>query len=152
MRFAVMASRFFLRPEKVCNALLGESTLLCAEWKYDGMGYSCVTADYCIDAISSGGLANTLTLYAESEFRDIVQEVKLVLMVNHKATRKVAINKFRDTILTLFREIGIAIPVGLIYAIYEENPTRFEQDYGTVELQLDRTRTDTWSVVILPAL
>ncbi|MBC8121189.1 MAG: hypothetical protein H7Y22_05030, partial [Gemmatimonadaceae bacterium] len=97
-------------------------------------------------------LANTLTLYAESEFRDIVQEVKLVLMVNNKATRKVAIDKFRDTILTLFREIDIAVPTGLIYALYEENPTRFEQDYGTVELQLDRTRTDTWCVVILPAL
>jgi hypothetical protein len=140
----------FNYPNKVCN-ILAKYDLHSASWRYDGdiQRYLCSTPYFNIGSVGSFGLANNIAFYAESKLAHTIQIVKLVLNINNELTKPVALQKFNRLNLALFEEISIPIPDGLMPSIHEKTPNKFNQDYGTVELKIEKARrVETWSVII----
>jgi hypothetical protein len=140
----------FNYPNKVCN-ILAKYDLHSASWRYDGdiQRYLCSTPYFNIGSVGSFGLANNIAFYAESKLAHTIQIVKLVLNINNELTKPVALQKFNRLNLALFEEISISIPDGLMPSIHEKTPNKFNQDYGTVELKIEKARrVETWSVII----
>jgi hypothetical protein len=140
----------FNYPNKVCN-ILAKYDLHSASWRYDSdiQRYLCSTPYFNIGSVGSFGLANNIAFYAESKLAHTIQIVKLVLNINNELTKPVALQKFNRLNLALFEEISIPIPDGLMPSIHEKTPNKFNQDYGTVELKIEKARrVETWSVII----
>ena len=140
----------FNYPNKVCN-ILAKYDLHSASWRYDGdiQRYLCSTPYFNIGSVGSFGLANNIAFYAESKLAHTIQIVKLVLNINNELTKPVALQKFNRLNLALFEEISIPIPDGLMPSIHEKTPNKFNQDYGTVELKIEKARrVESWSVTI----
>ena len=140
----------FNYPNKVCN-ILAKYDLHSASWRYDGdiQRYLCSTPYFNIGSVGSFGLANNIAFYAESKLAHTIQIVKLVLNINNELTKPVALQKFNRLNLALFEEISISIPDGLMPSIHEKTPNKFNQDYGTVELKIEKARrVESWSVTI----
>ncbi|MCC5635761.1 hypothetical protein LC593_07820 [Nostoc sp. CHAB 5844] len=135
------------KPNKVCNALAGFG-LQSQSWTYDGLGYYCSTPYVDIGSKGIFGLANNMAFYAESKVANTVQTLKLVLNINNKASKSVAVHQFKKLTLALFEELSLSIPDGLIPSIHEEKNNSFEKNYGTVELEVETSRIETLRVII----
>lgn len=144
---ALSQPSIFTKPNKVCNALASHG-LHSQQWTYDGLSYYCSTPYLNIGVEGPSGLANNLAFYAESEVANTIQVVKLVLNINNKAAKPVAMHEFIKATLALFQELSLPIPEKLVPSIHKEQSNTFEEDYGTVELELQSSRIDTWRMII----
>lgn len=88
-----------------------------------------------------------IAIYLESEYKDYVEELKVVLNINNPNHEKEAKTIFADVIEKLFRAIDKPIPIGLINNISKGRACLFEIDTFQVELLLNVSNIDSWELI-----
>ncbi len=119
-------------------------------WKSDGMGGYMSITSYHEFGTNSTGMKNNLAYYLESESEDFVDKVKLVLNINNENENEKdqALTKFKNLTEETFRDLSIDMPKDLITAIDNEKEFQFENEKYSTTLNLDKSKIDTWKLII----
>jgi len=119
------------------------------EWKSDQMdGYMSITNYFDIDN-NPYGMPNLLAIYMESQNYNIVKTIKLVLDINYVRNDNYAYSKFKKTAIKTLNSLSLKIPNGFEKALNNRKEFIFNNGDYTIQLLLEKTRIDTWKLLII---
>lgn len=117
-------------------------------WRSDGIGGYMSITDYFQFGGNSNTMKNNLAYYIESSNNSQIERLKIVLNINNKNEKKIALSKFKEITEKTFNSLSIEIPENLIFSIENEKEFQFENQYLNVGLKLDKSNIDTWKMII----
>lgn len=116
-------------------------------WKGDELGYISST-NYYEFGNSSGGLSNNIAYYLESDEEKNIKTLKLVLNINNKSEKKLALSKFLEITESTFQDLSLPITDELINAITQPKELSLNNGVYDLKLELDKSKIDTWKLII----
>jgi len=117
------------------------------QWKGDAIGFLSIT-DYFDFGKSSYGLPNNIAYYLESNNENYVETAKLVLNINNNAETHIAMSKLKEVTALTFTSLFLEIPNGLLESISKQKEFSFENETFSTSLSLDKSKIETWRLVI----
>lgn len=119
------------------------------KWRGDELGWISSTDYYAFGSSSpDNGMQNNLAYYLESDNQNSVKTVKLILNINNKTEKSQALSLLGKTAQKTFASLNLEIPQGLLDAIKSSNNFKADNSDFGVSLSLDRSKVDTWKVII----
>lgn len=119
-------------------------------WFNDGYGWTSSTSYYSFGSISDeNGMQNNLALYLDSKSEHFIETLQLVLNINNKSEKSKALSLLDKTTQKTFSVLNLKIPEGLSSAINSGTNFSFSQSDYKVSLILDKSRIDTWKLIIV---
>lgn len=119
------------------------------KWRFDGYGWIAASDYYSFGGKSiENGMQNNLAYYAEGDNKSFVKELKLILNLNNSMQKNLALKKFDKVVRETFASINLKLPIGLSSNLQSQREFNAESKDFTTELILDKSRIDTWKLVI----
>ncbi len=120
------------------------------EWKNPfEMGWGSLTDYYQFGSASEeNGMANNIAYYLEGN-QSSVYNLKLILNVNNSKERKQALSFFSDIANRTFKSLFLPVPSGLKEAILNANEFEEKSDSYSTSFMLERSKIDTWELLIV---
>ncbi len=119
------------------------------KWRSDEMGgYMSITDYFEFGNNGSLGSPNNLAYYLESDKEHCIKTLKLVLNINNKEERKLAITKFKDLTIATYKSLNLTIPNSLLEAIKKSENFQDNNEIFTTSLKLDKSKIDSWELII----
>ena len=113
-------------------------------WKSDQMGGFMSITDYHLIGSSTSNIA----YYLESDNANYIKTLKLVLNINNKADKKIAIAKFKELTESTFKSLSLNLPTGLLDAISKVKDFENATDTYTTTLKMDKENIDTYTLTL----
>jgi len=134
-----------LLRSKLSNNGIGQMT----EWKYLEPEYWSHTDYFEIgEPAVQYGLANNLAYYLKSDVSNYAESLKIVLNVNNKREKVLALEKLKKLTEETFRSIDIPLPKGLVSSINKGKIFNYEDEKMKVSLKLVKSKIETFEMII----
>lgn len=117
-------------------------------WRSDEMGGFMSITDYFQFGDDLNSPQNNLAYYLESDNEHVIKTAKLILSIHNKREKKQALTKFKDLVELTFRSLSLEIPDGVFDALRREKKFEAMNDRFMTSLKLDRSKIDTWKLII----
>lgn len=116
-------------------------------WRGDELGFMSIT-DYFDIGTNKNGIANNIAYYLESDNEKYIKSAKILLNINNKSQTEQAISKFKEVSDLTFKSLFLETPNGLLDSILQQKDFNSENDKFSTKLILDKTKIDTWKLII----
>lgn len=118
-------------------------------WKNDELGWYSFT-DYFLFGNSSSinGMQNNIAYYINGRQKENANEVKIVLNINNVKESKKALELLNSVSQKTIKSLNLEIPKGLSQSILNQKPNEFENDIYRISLELEKSKIDTWNLII----
>lgn len=118
-------------------------------WKNDELGWYSFTDYYSFGNSSSiNGMQNNIAYYINGRQKENANEVKIVLNVNNDKESKKALELLNSISQKTIKSLNLEMPKGLSQSILNQKPNEFENDIYQISLELDKSKIDTWNLII----
>lgn len=118
-------------------------------WKNDELGWYSSTDYYSFGNSSSiNGMQNNIAYYINGRQKENANEVKIVLNVNNDKESKKALELLNTVSQKTIKSLNLEMPKGLSQSIVNQKPNEFENDIYRISLELDKSKIDTWNLII----
>jgi hypothetical protein len=118
-------------------------------WKKDELGWYSFTDYHSFGNSSSiNGMQNNIAYYINGRQKDNANEVKIVLNINNDNESKIALELLNAISQKTIKSLDIETPKGLSQNILNQKPNEFENDVYRISLELDKSKIDTWNLII----
>lgn len=144
---AGVAADPFADPVGLCSALAGEG-LGTRGWKNMDYEYSCTAPYVSFGPTGATGMQSNLAYYVIGDSSKRARQIKLVMNLNAPGGAQIGRTKLASATTALFGKLGQPMPAGLLAAVKAGKPFTAKQAYGNVEHKVERSRIETWSVIV----
>jgi hypothetical protein len=118
-------------------------------WKKDELGWYSFTDYYSFGNSSSiNGMQNNIAYYINGRQKENVNEVKIVLNINNDKESKKALELLNSVTQKTIKSLNLEMPKGLSQSILNQKSNEFENDIYRISLELDKSKIDTWNLII----
>ncbi|MCB0753032.1 MAG: hypothetical protein KDC52_16285 [Ignavibacteriae bacterium] len=118
-------------------------------WKKDELGWYSFTDYHSFGNSSSvNGMQNNIAYYINGRQKDNANEVKIVLNINNDNESKTALELLNTISQKTIKSLDLEMPKGLSQNILNQKPNEFENDVYRISLELDKSKIDTWNLII----
>jgi hypothetical protein len=118
-------------------------------WKNDELGWYSFTDYYTFGNSSSiNGMQNNIAYYIKGRQKENANEVKIVLNINNDKESKKALKLLNTVSQKTIKGLNLEMPKGLSQSIINQKPNEFENDIYRISLELDKSKIDTWNLII----
>lgn len=118
-------------------------------WKKDELGWYSFTDYHSFGNTSSvNGMQNNIAYYISGRQKENANEIKIVLNVNNDKETKIALELLNTISKKTIKSLNLEMPKGLSQSILNQKPNEFENDIYRISLELDKSKIDTWNLII----
>jgi len=118
-------------------------------WKKDELGWYSFTDYHSFGNTSSvNGMQNNIAYYINGRQKENANEVKIVLNINNDKETKKALELLNTISQKTIKSLNLEMPKGLSQSIVNQKPNEFENDIYRISLELDKSKIDTWNLII----
>jgi len=119
------------------------------DWKKDELGwYSYTDYNSFGNSSSINGMQNNIAYYINGRQKENANEVKIVLNINNDKESKKALELLNSISQKTIKSLNLEIPKELSQSIVNQKPNEFENDIYRIVLGLDKSKIDTWNLII----
>ena len=120
-----------------------------SQWEYDSYSWMSSSSYYIFGSASTeNGMQNNLAFYLDSQSKNFIETIELVLNVNNSAEKSQALSLMDKTSLKTFTSLSIKMPEGLSNSIKSGKNFNSENSDFKVSLTLVESRIETWRLAI----
>ncbi len=118
-------------------------------WKGDELGWYSFTEYFSFGTKSSiNGMQNNIAYYINSNEKSSANEVKIVLNINNNKETKKALELLSTISQKTIKSLNLEMPKELSQNIKKQKANEFENDIYRIFLELDKSKIDTWNLII----
>ena len=147
------AGDLFSKPEQLCRSFHSEG-LSAGNWKASNAfpgEWLCMSNMMPFGPQGSNGMASNIAFYVNGTRPDRADDIRIKVNINNTTQKRQAFNRLTAATERLFEILKEPMPSALTNALKEQTPTKFNTDFGQVELVLEPGRIDSYKVVLTDA-